>query len=397
MTNKRVGVLAGVITGLVVACSGADPATNAEENAAVGGGGSFELGVGGSGSRSGGAGSAKGSGGGAVGPNQCPIAVDDSGCAGEVYVGENIPLDIYVMFDQSGSMLNRVQTEQGEVTRMDAVRAAMSQFLNDPASGGIGVGIGYFGHQPIGQTTCEAEAYASAAVGIGELPGHAGAIVASLNGVEPTGETPTGSAIRGACSYAAAHWRAHPGREVVILLVTDGVPEAPVTCSMQGCCPDLPDAEAAARECLTGEATLETYVLGVGPSLGNLQKIAEAGGTENAYLVGDTDVTKNVLAALNAIRSAASIPCELKLPPPPDGETLDRGLVNIVHTSASCETETIYYRSSPDQCDLEHGGWYYDPADDQKIRLCERTCGDVKGVGNQLLFSVGCESVVEIE
>src|SRR5262245_4416126 len=33
----------------------------------------------------------------------CEIKDDGSGCAGESYVGENVPLDIYVMFDQSGS------------------------------------------------------------------------------------------------------------------------------------------------------------------------------------------------------------------------------------------------------------------------------------------------------
>lgn len=398
MASKLVKSFAGVTLCLLVACSGN---TDADDDGSDGAGGSIVIGSGGS-SASPGGGSGNGNpgaGGSSAAPSQCPITVGDSACAGEVYVGENVPLDIYVMFDQSGSMLNEVQTEQGKVTRLDAVRAAMSQFLQDPASAGIGAGIGYFGYQPIGQASCNPGDYDNAAVGLGELPGHAPAIIESLNGLVPTGETPTGAAIRGACSYATEQWRSHPGREVVILLVTDGVPEAPVTCNMGAgsCCPELGDAEVAAQECLTGEATLKTYVLGVGPSLQNLQQIAEAGGTDQAYLVGDTNVTQNVLAALNAIRAAASIPCELNLPPPPDGETLDRGLVNMVHTNTSCQSTTIYYRTTPAECDAENGGWFYDPADDQKIRLCERTCNDVKGAGNQLLFTVGCESVVEIE
>src|SRR3982751_4776984 len=62
-------------------------------------------------------------------PGKCSAPSDESGCVGELYVGETIPLDIYVMFDQSGSMLNM---EEGGVTRMDAVRTAVGRFLKYP-------------------------------------------------------------------------------------------------------------------------------------------------------------------------------------------------------------------------------------------------------------------------
>lgn len=353
-----------------------------------------KTGAGGSGtSGSTGAGGSAGSG---VGPNDCPIQVSDA-CAGQTYVGETIPLDIYVMFDQSGSMLN---VEQGGVTRMDAVRTAVGQFLNDQASAGIGVGIGYFGYEPIGQTTCDPADYQNADVPVNLLPDNAQPIIDSLAGREPTGETPTGSAIRGACTYAKGYKLAHPGHEVVILLVTDGEPKAPVTCGSDSgigpCCPTLSDAVDATTECRSGNPGLKTYVLGVGPFLDNLGQIAIAGGTDKAYLVSGGDVASQVLDALNEIRAAASIPCELNLPEPPPGESLDPHQVNIVYTTNTCETKIIYNRTTSTACDTTEGGWYYDdPTAPSKITLCGKTCDDVAAPGGQLMFSIGCETLVQ--
>jgi hypothetical protein len=364
----------------------------------AGGVGSGEGGASGTGSNasSGSAGGADPSrpGGGSSGtPGNCTAPTDESGCVGELYKGETIPLDIYVMFDQSGSMLNK---EEGGVTRMDAVRTAVGTFLKDPASAGMGVGIGYFGYQEIGHTTCGPADYEREDVGVGPLPDNAQAIIDSLAERVPTGETPSGAAIRGACTYAKQWKEDHPGREVVILLVTDGEPQAPVTCGDKGtgpCCPTLDDAVMATTDCRTGSPALKTYVLGVGPFLDNLGKIATAGGSDMAYLVSGGDVSKKVLDALNRIRAAAQIPCELSIPTPPNGHTVDLTRVNVVRTSSSCDTSVIGYRDGASRCD-GNGGWYFDdPSAPQKVVLCKKTCDDVSLPGEQLMFSVGCDRV----
>src|SRR5262245_42544736 len=82
----------------------------------------------------------------------CAPTANAMGCVGERYQGETIPLDIYVMFDQSGSMAN---PESGGPTRMEAVRNAVGDFLKNPESTGLSVGIGYFGFEPLGETTCD--------------------------------------------------------------------------------------------------------------------------------------------------------------------------------------------------------------------------------------------------
>lgn len=324
-------------------------------------------------------------------PPECMPMADENGCVGEHYAGETLPLDIYVMFDQSGSMST---PEQGGVTRMDAVRSAMGAFLRDRASAGLSLGIGYFGQEPIGETTCNPADYAQADVAIGVLPQNAQAIADSLTNRKPTGETPTGSAIRAACGYAKDWKTAHPSREVAVLLVTDGEPQAPVTCGDAGtgaCCPTLPDAVAATADCLAGMPSLKTFVLGVGPSLDNLHRIAAAGGTKQAFLVNGGNVSAKVLDALNAIRAAAQVPCEMTIPDPPSGKSLDLTKVNVVATTIRCESQTILYRDSAASCDAT-GGWYFDdPKAPHKVILCKKSCDDVSVPGEELSFSLGCD------
>jgi hypothetical protein len=329
-------------------------------------------------------------------------------CTGAQYESETIPLDIHILFDQTGSMCNCVDPviEGGPCpdptcrkTRLDAVREAMGQFLNDPQSLGIQASISYFGYQPLGQVNCDPATYVAPAVGMGALPGNASAIMSSLNAVTPIGETPTGAAIRGACTYAKEWKTQHPGEQTVILMLTDGKPEAPASCSPAStnpCCStiNLADAVDAATTCRNGSPGIQTYVLGVGPLLGNLNDIAAGGGTDQAYLVESGDVSAQVLAALNAIRGKA-LPCEYQLPKPPPDQVLAFNKVNVAYANALCEGNIYYYVETADQCGA-NGAWYYDnPTAPTKVSLCPAACQQVAapGAGGQILFSVGCNTL----
>lgn len=312
------------------------------------------------------------------------LGVQD-GCAGEVYEGEGLPLDLYLMFDQSGSMLTKVDSATN-ATRMDVVRSAVKAFLEDEESAGLGVGIGYFGHQPIRKTSCDPADYTMPDVEIGALPGLTDELLASLDAREPTGETPTGAAIRGACDYVARYKDEHAGRNPAILFVTDGEPKAPLSAD---CSPTLDDAVAAAEQCFQ-EQGVRIYVLGVGPSLTNLRVIAEAGGTEKAFLA-DQDNAEQVLEAFVAVRYAAQLPCELRV----DSDALAESDINLNDSTVGfldigCGYHNIDVVDGPDGCGKD-GGWYFDdPSEPDKIHLCEATCGDVKSTGRQLYYSIGC-------
>jgi len=69
-------------------------------------------------------------------------SLDDAACAHETRKGEQIPLDMYIMLDRSPSMTDLISDMK--TTKWDAVRNAITAFLNDPASKGLGVGLQFF-------------------------------------------------------------------------------------------------------------------------------------------------------------------------------------------------------------------------------------------------------------
>jgi hypothetical protein len=384
---------------------GASGASGSNGAAASGNGATTSAGAtSGAGATTSGAGAPNGGGG--APPNACGAFSDSTGCTGSQYAGENLPLDIYIMFDQSGSMscpadrtgagLNCIN-ENVPSRRIDDVRSAVVQFLQDPASQGIGVGIGYFGYMQAGSTSCDPSAYSMPGVTIAPLPGNAQAIIDNLNSKTPTGETPTGPAIRGACTYAYQWQNQNPSHITVVLLVTDGFPEAPVTSQNGGCTPTIDDAVQAATTCATLNPPLNVFVVGVGRQLTNLNDIAVAGGTQQAYLVGGTDVSGQVLQALNTIRATAQIPCALRIPSAPSGQTIQYNKVNVSYCNASRQSITFLNVENSAGCDSQNGGWYYDdPAAPTQIQLCEASCNTVSAPGGSLLTTLGCDTQISI-
>lgn len=76
-------------------------------------------------------------------------------CARESKKADPVPLDLFVMLDQSISMLR--ETKPG-TNKWDAVTAALEGFYADAKSSGIGVGIQYFGQvDPAVPATCQAD------------------------------------------------------------------------------------------------------------------------------------------------------------------------------------------------------------------------------------------------
>lgn len=323
---------------------------------------------------------------------QCRALGLSESCAGEVFEGEAAALDLLLVFDESGSMSTKVDQSTGE-TRLDIVRGALDAFMRDSESTGIGIGLSYFGHMPLGETSCEPADYAELAVPFGVLPDHAGAVIDSLGAQKPTGETPTGAAIRAACDLALAHREETTGVIASILLVTDGEPKAPL--SAPACDPTLSDAVEAAKTCFE-KTGLSVYVLGVGPSLQNLNQIAEAGGTDSAYLA-DLDNRDQVLAALQRIRIAAQIPCGFAIAPSVSEAGLDYKSSTVAYVDDACTYAGVALVDSPEGCEEGARGYYFDHTDaPTRIDLCPSTCSEVRSRGKQLFYSIGCPLDVDI-
>jgi hypothetical protein len=82
----------------------------------------------------------------------------DAACAAATQQAHQVPLDLYVMLDSSGSMLSPISATS-TTDKWTAVSAALTSFLQDQKSAGLGVGLQYFPLiQPGVPDTCESTA-----------------------------------------------------------------------------------------------------------------------------------------------------------------------------------------------------------------------------------------------
>ena len=420
-----------------------------------------------------------------------PVDMDPrADCAGETQRAERVQVDMYVMLDRSGSMLEDTGTGS---TKWDAVRMALTAFVGDPASAGLGVGLQYFplgapgipetcftdadcganggpctaraclpplvgnanatfqtclvaddcpanslGCEPFGEcsgdptlacfdlgaggcraqgdcnpvagqclffASCEPADYATPAVPIGALPDNGMALVDSLTAEAPTGLTPTPVALLGALSLCGSHAQSFPERRVITVLATDGlptdcVPEGTTTVEQA-----VQVVEDIAADGLSAMPSVETYVIGVfAPedmgAMQNLDQLALAGGTEQAFLVDASgDVSEQFLEVLDEIRGGA-LSCELELPAAPEGKTLDFNLVNVELTDES-GTRSLEYVETPERCGESQLGWHYDvPATmgtPTRINVCNTTCDTLKAANDAAVeIRLGCPPVTPI-
>jgi hypothetical protein len=144
----------------------------------------------------------------------------------------------------------------------------------------------------------------------------------------------------------------------------------------------------------TGIPPIKTYVLGVGPNLGNLNAIAQAGGTSQAYLV-ESAGEGALLAALEAIRTSA-LACEYVLPTGGPRLNLDDVQVSTFLSSAGVATPVGQVANA--RACAGNSGWFFDnpPGGDSpptKILLCPASCDPlVKSEGNRLDVAIGCNT-----
>ena len=321
----------------------------------------------------------------------------DSGtCVGVSAGAESIPVDMYVMMDHSVSM-NELIEVGGTVTRWDAVRSSVQQFVNAPEAAGVGVGIDFFPvvgglvNATTNATNCDPDQYAMPEVGIGLLPGVGPAIVTAIETQSPRGLTPTIPAMRGAVQYAKSWATANPDRATIIVLVSDGLPTI---------CPEGASAvEVAevARDAYETDPQVLTFVIGLsntaeGGSLQlNLDGIATAGGTGRAFLIQSGDVGQQFLDTILHI-AKTPLSCEFRIPEPPTGsQQIDFNKVAVMYTPEGGETEEIpKVQYSTDCAASENGGFYYDnPATPTAIRICPCNCN--RFAAGQVDIRLGCE------
>jgi hypothetical protein len=412
-TLRLIGGLALITAVSSAACSATTGANN-----------QFTTGTGGNNSGAGGAGSGNGGPGAGgddtffdAGPMSDGSISDASACAAESKKAEQLPLDMYIMLDQSGSMTDPVS---GGGTKWDAVTSAFKTFVNQPGTAGIGVGIQYFpldagastcsptcasdadcGGQFFtcvfglcincvsGGDSCNSADYAKPDVEIAALPAAAAAFTASINKHNPTNSTPTSAALQGAIDHAKAWGTQNPNHVVIDVLATDGDPTE--------CDTDLNNINAIAAAGVNGTPKILTFVIGVGSSLTALNGTAAAGGTGQAFIVDtNQNVNQQFLDALNKIRGAA-LSCSYLIPVPTKGKP-DFNSVNVQYAPGDGGPAAVLPKVN-DKASCPAGGdaWFYDDnAAPKQILLCDSTCTKVSAdTTGQIDILLGCATIAQ--
>ncbi len=310
------------------------------------------------------------------------------------------PVALYIMQDDSGSMVTGFPT--GSAQSWGDATAAISAFVNDPASQDLDVGLAFFppptngfGGDCTAGTDC-----GTPMVEIGKVSSNKSQLVAAMQNNPPgvINLTPTECGLRGMIQHCV-DYTARSGEQCVAVLVTDG---APTVCDTNA--QNLVNIVAAGKS-----SGVLTFTLGLnGSDIQFLNQLAQAGGTSAAIDATNTSTSQqNFIGALNAIRSkvtksqtthhttqhtvATQLDCQWKVPAPPNGETLDPNKVNLQLTPSGSAAQSIGHVGDSSQCASVKDGWYYDNNQSPtQVFVCPQTCSTIKAstaIEVQILFN----------
>lgn len=242
-------------------------------------------------------------------------------------------------------------------------------------------------HLCLHETDCNPSSYAEPAL---DFPAAGSAVQVSLDEQTPRGDSPARAALRGAIAHARAWRTEHAGDEVAVVLATDGLPTDCSTARAMSAesSAALDDLVAEAAEGFTpvlqpGAASVRTFVLGVLgetdlTAAAGLARVAQAGGTEQAYfLATEGNLEQELAAGLRTIRDN-SLGCRLAFAPE---QTVDTALVLVALESGDGSSEALEM-VPPEACSDTSHQWHFDtdPTTGRTtgLELCPATCDFVR-------------------
>jgi hypothetical protein len=305
----------------------------------------------------------------------------------------------------------------GTETRWESATSALNQFFQSPEADGLGVALRFFPHDlPAAgcfgaeNGACDEQACAQVLVDMAKLAAESApadtqeaALLDAVASSTPilavpgvnTGGTPISAALEGGLIWASDYQASTPEERTVLVFLTDGEPN--------GCEEDFDVISEIAADALSASG-VPTYAIGLTNSTGggvnqdDMNQLAEAGGTMQAFFVSDgAAAAADLLETLNAIRGDA-IACDFPLPSATSsGMEIDPRLINVSYTATGgAETELGLVGSSA-ECGTEQAWYYDDPANPARIILCPSACETVTGdAGAAIRILAGCKPRVVV-
>jgi len=299
-------------------------------------------------------------------------------------VTEKAPVALYLMQDQSGSMLL-------PPTKWTSVQTAVQAFTTDPQAAGLDIALQFF--RLANNNACDGTGYDVPEIAIGPLPQNATAINNAYAAHFPITDTPIEPALRGAVNFCLQFQATNTtGEQCVAVLITDG---APSTCLLDPAGLAQIAADAHSKNVLT-------FAIGMdGADFATLDAIAKAGGTDcTPGSPGNESCNvasggSSFIDALNLIRKTVShdvtttktvtevhtseLACEFQIPPAPAGQSFDPTNVNVNFRHDGTDDTVLQVPTSADCAKTSNQGWYYDkPTSPTSIQVCSGTCDAIK-------------------
>jgi hypothetical protein len=134
-------------------------------------------------------------------------------------------------------------------------------------------------------------------------------IQAQIAAIGPSSYTPTAAAINAATAYLKT---VQDGNIKAILLATDGEPNC--GSGQNSAASDLPNTLAALQA--ASGAGFPVYVIGIGPSVGNLNNMAQAGGTDTYYPATSPQQLSDALTKISTVVGSCSFAAASSPPDP---------------------------------------------------------------------------------
>jgi len=340
------------------------------------------------------------------------------GCSGVAHERqlESSPLDIYLVLDRTGSMLDTaegvgssdcVYVEGGSPpapSKACFATYALADYLIN-VSPAVDTSLAF---NVMSQTNyCRGPDYDPVLIPQTSLPvTFESALVQRISDEDFSGGhgTRIEGALNGIVHYTTDNQT--DGREMIGVLITDG--------DATNCDTNNSRLAEIIADHLTNTG-LRTFIIGMeGASEGKLEELAIAGGADphsdfcgsltppcHYWNVGDGSgaVLANALQAIS--QQAVPLPCEIDVTglTAPVGEELDYGQVNVILTQG--ETVTPFPQvGDAGACPFALPTWYYDvPNAPTKIHLCQSACDTVSeaGDGANLNVVAGCTATIVVE